>query len=117
MKLYRNLCEAVVHVLEEIFIENRYADKAIEKLLKQNTRWGARDRRFIAETTYDIVRWYRLLGYLSDSSPDDFWKRMGTWFLLNKNPELPAWEEFEGLNGRTILEKYQQAQQVRKIHE
>ncbi len=50
-KLYRNLCEAVVHVLEEIFIENRYADKAIEKLLKQNPKWGARDRRFIAETT------------------------------------------------------------------
>jgi 16S rRNA (cytosine967-C5)-methyltransferase len=116
VKLYRNLCEAVVQVLESIFIENRYADKAIEKMLKQNARWGARDRRFIAETSYDVVRWYRLLGYLSDA-PNDFWKLMGTWFLLNKNPGLPPWSEFNGLNSTDILNRYEQAKKVRKIHE
>lgn len=117
VKLYRNLCEAVVQVLESIFVENRHADKAIEKMLKQNSRWGSRDRRFIAETAYDIVRWYRLLGYLSEAPPNDFWKLMGTWFLLNKNPGLPDWDEFDGLSSKTILERYQEAQQIRKIHE
>ncbi|MGC4022908.1 MAG: RsmB/NOP family class I SAM-dependent RNA methyltransferase [Cyclobacteriaceae bacterium] len=116
VKLYRNLCEAVVQVLESIFVENRYADKAIEKMLKQNQRWGARDRRFIAETAYDIVRWYRLLGYLSDA-PDDFWKLMGTWFLLNGNPDLPTWDEFKNLDKRKILQKYEEAKQSRKINE
>jgi len=92
MKLYRNLCEAVVHVLEEIFIENRYADKAIEKLLKQNPKWGARDRRFIAETTYDIVRWYRLFGKLADASENDFWKLLSVWCIWNEI-RLPDWPE------------------------
>jgi 16S rRNA (cytosine967-C5)-methyltransferase len=116
VKLYRNLCEPVVQVLDSIFNENRYADKAIEKLLKQNPRWGARDRRFIAETTYDVVRWYRLLGYLSDT-PDDFWRLMGAWFLLNGSQDLPPWKEFYGLTANQILEKYEQVKDTRKIHE
>lgn len=116
VKLYRNLCEAVVQVLESIFNDGRYADKAIEKMLKQNQRWGSRDRRFIAETAYDIVRWYRLLGYLSDA-PNDFWRLMGAWFLLNKNPDLPQWKEFGDLTSKVILDKYEQAKQIRKINE
>src|SRR3954464_11074499 len=101
MKLYRNLCESVVHVLEEIFIEDRYADKVIEKVLKQNPKWGARDRRFIAETTYDIVRWYRLLRELAGLPPDshgsdDYWKIFAASMHL-QNIELPHWTEFSSL--------------------
>ena len=61
MKLHRNIVEAILRSLQEIFVENKYADKVIERVLKSNPKWGGRDRRFIAETTYDIVRWYRLL--------------------------------------------------------
>src|SRR6478736_5781261 len=108
MKLYRNLCEAVVGVLEEIFIENRYADKVIEKTLKQNPKWGARDRRFIAETTYDIVRWYRLFVNLADTQKDDFWKLLGAWCLYNRE-ELPPWEEFGDLNKKDFFERLDKA--------
>lgn len=101
MKLYRNLTEAVVDGLRQIFIDNRYADKVIEKILKQNPKWGARDRRFIAETTYDVVRWYRLFGELTQAAPDDFWKRVGAWVLW-KGEELPAWPEFYGLGQRSF---------------
>jgi 16S rRNA (cytosine967-C5)-methyltransferase len=51
MKLFVNLARAVVDALELIFEQNKYADKVIENVLKQNPKWGARDRRFIAETT------------------------------------------------------------------
>ena len=115
-KLYRNLCEAVIETLNSIFNEKKHADKAIEKMLKKDVRWGARDRRFIAETTYNVVRWYRLLSYLSNA-PDDFWKLMGTWFLLNGNDSLPDWDEFIALNPKTILNKYELAKQIRKINE
>ncbi|HCW08746.1 MAG TPA: RNA methyltransferase [Cytophagales bacterium] len=116
VKLYRNLCEAVTQVLYSVFTENKYADRVIEKVLKQNPRWGARDRRFIAETSYDIVRWYRLLGYLSDT-PDDYWRLMGTWFLLNKHANLPPWIEFQDLESKVILEKYESVKHIRKISE
>ncbi len=61
MKIYKNLVDALVKTLEEIFDKNRYADKAIEYLFKDQPKWGARDRRFVAETIYDVVRQYRLL--------------------------------------------------------
>ena len=61
MKLHQNIVDAIIRSLHEIFDENKYADKVIERVLKSNPKWGGRDRRFIAETTYDIVRWYRLL--------------------------------------------------------
>ena len=68
MKLYRNLSEAVIQGLQSIFTDNKYADKVIEKILKSNPKWGARDRRFIAETIYDIVRWHRLFKEIAETS-------------------------------------------------
>lgn len=70
--MHRSTTTAVIEALNEIFSEGRYADKVIEKVLKQNPKWGARDRRFIAETTYNIVRWYRLLQELSQPHSNDF---------------------------------------------
>ncbi len=116
MKLYRNLTEAVVASLHEIFIEKRYADKVIEKVLKQNPKWGARDRRFIAETTYDIVRWHRLFYNLVDCDPEDFWKLLGAWCIWNKI-DPPDWDEFQGLNKPTFYERWDKAQHVIKIKE
>ncbi|MBK8563266.1 MAG: RsmB/NOP family class I SAM-dependent RNA methyltransferase [Saprospiraceae bacterium] len=60
MKLHRPLVEAVAEALFQIFQEGKYADKVIERLLKSNPRWGSRDRAFIAENTYEMVRWWRL---------------------------------------------------------
>jgi 16S rRNA (cytosine967-C5)-methyltransferase len=116
VKLYRNLCEAVVEGLQSIFTDNKYADKVIEKILKSNPKWGARDRRFIAETIYDIVRWYRLFREVSGAEEDDFWKLLGVWCLWN-NTEFPDWEEFEGLNRKKIEARYEEVQSNRKIRE
>ena len=60
MRLHRNLVLAVIKVLDGVFNQDLYADKTIEKILKQDKRWGSRDRGFIAETSYEIVRWKRL---------------------------------------------------------
>ena len=116
MKLYRNLCEAVIQGLEMIFVEHKYADKIIEKTLKQNPKWGARDRRFIAETTYDIVRWYRLFKHLTAASEFDFWKLLGAWCIWNKF-DLPPWEEFASLDRKRFWELYDKAKAVRKLRE
>ena len=72
-KPHRILLQAIVNSLNVIFTEGKYADKVIEKTLKENPKFGGRDRRFIAETTYDIVRNYRLLSYLANTTTD-FWQ-------------------------------------------
>ncbi len=116
MKLYHNLCEAVVQGLETIFVGEKYADKVIEKTLKQNPKWGARDRRFIAETTYDIVRWYRLFKHLTAARENNFWDLLGAWCLWNK-VELPRWDEFDRLDKKKFWESYEEVKPVRKLRE
>jgi 16S rRNA (cytosine967-C5)-methyltransferase len=86
MKLYINITRAVIQALQLIFEEHKYADKVIEKVLKQNPKWGARDRRFIAETTYDIVRWQRLLQNITEAEANDYWKLLGGWCVLHQIP-------------------------------
>jgi len=116
LKLFRNLTEAVADALHEIFEEGRYADKVIEKVLKQNPKWGARDRRFIAETTYDIVRWHRLFYNLIECEPNDYWRLIGAWCFWNRI-DLPRWDEFQAMNKAAFFERWDQAQHLLKIKE
>lgn len=116
MRLHRGTSEAVVQSLKLIFEENRYADKVIEKVLKQNSRWGARDRRFIAETTYDIVRWYRWFRELGQVKGNDFWRLLGVWCILS-GVDLPAWDEFKGLSADAVLSAEKKNVYSRKVRE
>ena len=116
MRLHRTTCVAVVNSLEQIFVEKKYADKVIEKTLKLDSRWGARDRKFIAETTYDIVRWYRFFRSVSNAKGDDFWTLLAVWCAAH-DIQLPDWKEFEGVNYRALQTKVNENHPVRKIHE
>ncbi|MCU0382662.1 MAG: RsmB/NOP family class I SAM-dependent RNA methyltransferase [Cyclobacteriaceae bacterium] len=116
MKLFRNTTYAVLEALKQIFEEKKYADKVIEKVLKQNSKWGARDRRFIAETTYDIVRWYRLLQFVAEAEEHNYWKLFGAWCALNEH-ELPDWDELHGVNRKTILKRYDDARKQLAVFE
>jgi 16S rRNA (cytosine967-C5)-methyltransferase len=60
-KLHPHLIEGIVNALLEIFQNGRYADKVVELTLKSRPKWGARDRRFFAESVYECVRWRRRL--------------------------------------------------------
>ena len=116
--LHRGTSTAVIEALREIFEEGRYADKVIEKVLKQNPKWGSRDRRFIAETTYNIVRWYRLLHEMS-GIPDNsinYWKLFATWMHL-QGMELPSWAEFSSLKFDHWENRLAKARSIRKIRE
>lgn len=64
MKIHNVLIEGVVSALTEVFVEGKKSDKVIEKLLKSNPKWGSRDRAFVAEQTYEVVRWWRKLQFL-----------------------------------------------------
>ena len=103
MKLHNNTIRGVHQALEAIFVEGQYADKVIERTLKSNPKWGAKDRSFIAETTYEMVRWWRLVNFLSPSN--DPWDHFGTYWLMQGN-ELPPWDEFARLQPEKIKSKY-----------
>ena len=119
MKLYRNLVQAVIIALQDIFEDAQYADKVIERVLRSNPKWGARDRAFIAENVYELVRWYRLLYELNGGPPKteaDWWRLFGIGQILQGYP-LPPWEEFQGLDSNAILENRKKLRSIRKIEE
>jgi 16S rRNA (cytosine967-C5)-methyltransferase len=113
VKIYKNLVEGVVQSLEKIFNEGRYTDRVIEFLFKDQKKWGARDRRFVAETTYDIVRNYRLLQELSGNSTD-FYKLIGVYLILHDS-DLPAWEEFKDIDKKSVEQKWNEAKNIRAV--
>ena len=123
MRLHRNLVEAIITNLSQIFTENRYADKVIEKTLQSNPKWGARDRAFIAENTYEIVRWWRWLFFLADEdfstsgnapSQEQLWKIFGIWQISLSN-ELPDWQEFKGIFPKKIFDRIEESKKTRKV--
>ncbi|AGA77432.1 tRNA/rRNA cytosine-C5-methylase [Echinicola vietnamensis DSM 17526] len=104
MRLYSNTVKGVVNAIEEIFYDQQYADKVIERTLKSNKKWGARDRGFIAESVYEMVRWWRLINEVSPS--EDLYHLFGTYWLLQGH-HLPPWEEFEGVHVNAVKRKYE----------
>ncbi len=120
MRLHRNLVFAVIDGLIEIFNEGGYADKVIAKQLKRDKRWGSRDRSFIAETTYDIVRWKRLYAAIADVGEPferkDLWRMFAVWCTL-RGIKLPDWPQIEETPTRRIKGRFDEFSNIRKLRE
>lgn len=97
---YPPLVRVVARNLCAIFLEQRYADKVIEQALRSNPKAGSRDRAFIAETTYEVLRYMRLYAELLGRAPQneyDFWQIIGVHFAYTE-AGLPDWQEFKPLH-------------------
>ena len=119
MKIHRVLASAVVTGLKEILLEHAQADVVVSKLLQSNSNWGARDRNFIAQNIYHIVRYKRLFEFVSNEETwgeSSIWRALGTKLLLD-GITLPDWAEFAELKADDITDRYKEANQVRKIRE
>lgn len=120
MRLHRNLVFTVIDSLRDIFNEGVYADKAVEKALKRDKRWGARDRKFVAETIYEIVRWKRLYAEIADVkepySRPNLWRMFSVWCVLKGIP-LPDWNQIEPTPSRRIKGRFDELSKIRKFRE
>ncbi|WP_127021083.1 RsmB/NOP family class I SAM-dependent RNA methyltransferase [Flagellimonas beolgyonensis] len=120
MRLHRNLVFAVIDALQMIFNDGEYADKVIEKVLRYDKRWGARDRAFIAETTYDIVRWKRLYTEIAEAhepyTRPHLFRLFGVWCVL-RGIKLPDWKQLEGTPERRIKGRFDELSKIRKFRE
>ena len=120
MKLHRNLVFAVIDGLDLIFNEDEYADKVVQKVLKIDKRWGSRDRGFIAQTIYEMVRYKRLYTEIADiRAPyrrQDLFRMWAVWAVL-KGIELPDWKQIEPTPERRIKGKFDELSKIRKFRE
>jgi 16S rRNA (cytosine967-C5)-methyltransferase len=103
---YKNLFIGITETLHNVFFENKYADRELEKMLKSNRKWGSKDRAFIAETVYDTVRWKRMIeaSMGKEVAPDNLWEFVGTWFVLEEE-KLPFWDEFKKVSVKDVLKR------------
>jgi 16S rRNA (cytosine967-C5)-methyltransferase len=120
LKLHRPLAATVIQALHQIFGEGHYPDKVIERVFKANRKLGSRDRRFVAETVYETVRWWRLLWAALETEPTTeergLWRLLGAQLVL-AGERLPSWDEFRGLDEARIRRAYERAQEVPAIRE
>jgi 16S rRNA (cytosine967-C5)-methyltransferase len=115
MKMHRLLAEAAAETIKLVFKEHRVLDHALAEAFENHPKWGKRDRGFIAETAFEVVRWRRALGFVADSEETDAmcaaqWRRMGY--------EIPEWWKFKGASPEEMaMRELQLAGQPRAIRE
>jgi 16S rRNA (cytosine967-C5)-methyltransferase len=111
---------AVVDGLDMIFNEGIYASKAVEQTLKRDKRWGSRDRGFIAETIYDIVRWKRLYAEIAEVKEPfnraNFFRLFTVWAVL-RGISLPDWKQLEDTPTRRIKGRFDELSKIRIYRE
>ncbi len=120
MRLHRNLVYTTIDSLNAIFNEGEYADKVVARALKKDKRWGSADRKFVAETIYEIVRWKRLYAEIAEVREpfdrDNLWRMFAAWAVLRGYP-IPDWRQFEGTPERRIKGRFAELSKSRTIRE
>ena len=119
-KVHAVLAEAVFDALRDIFASDKHAGAVIEKTLHSHKKWGARDRRFVAENVYDITRWWRLYWAILDQKP--CFTDQALWMLLGLNlykthKELPQNPECDLLEIDVIEKRKSELQHIRAVRE
>ncbi len=120
MRLHRNLVFTTIDSLMAIFNDGEYADKVVARALKKDKRWGSHDRKFVAETIYEIVRWKRLYVEIAEVKEpfdrDKIWRIFAVWAVL-RGYNLPDWKYFEETPVRRIKGKFDELTKTRKFKE
>ena len=115
MKMHRILAVATAEIVNSVFNDHKVLDYELANAFGANPNWGKRDRSFIAETVFEVVRWRRALGFLVGSDETTAlcaaqWVRMGF--------DLPEWWSYTGATAETIKARETElADQPRTIRE
>ncbi len=99
MRMHRFLADAAAGICKTVFKEHKVLDHELAAVFQANKKWGKRDRGFVAETVFEVVRWRRALGFLADSEEAVAlcaaqWVRMGY--------ELPEWWRYKGVSAEEM---------------
>jgi 16S rRNA (cytosine967-C5)-methyltransferase len=95
MRMHRILAEAAAEVIRAVFDGRRVLDRVLAEAFERHPKWGKRDRSFVAETAFEVVRWRRALEFVADGAEAESlcaaqWRRMGF--------DLPDWWRFHGVS-------------------
>lgn len=92
----------------------------VARALKKDKRWGSADRKFVAETIYEIVRWKRLYAEIAEVKEpfdrDNLWRMFAAWAVL-RGYQIPDWTQLQGTPERKIKGRFDELSKNRAIKE
>ncbi len=117
MLKYHNLVIGIAEGLETILINQKSPAKVISTLFATHKKWGKKDRNFVAETIYDMVRWKSRIEAAQEEkiNQQNLFASIGVWFILKGETQLPDFKEFKGLDPIKILEQYNAKKEFPKV--
>jgi 16S rRNA (cytosine967-C5)-methyltransferase len=102
MKTHRILAEAAARILEAVLHQGRVLDHTLAAEFQHHPKWGRRDRSFVAETAFEVVRWRRALAFVADD-PSIAALCAAQW--LRMGHEIPQGWQFHGENPTAMQDR------------
>lgn len=93
VRIHRILAEAAEGLVRAVLDEGRVLDRVMAEAFKANAKWGKRDRGFVAESVWEVVRWRRALAFVADAEDVRAWLAV-VWRRMEL--EVPEWWSWEG---------------------
>jgi 16S rRNA (cytosine967-C5)-methyltransferase len=116
MKLHRPLLRAIEEGLNKVFVLHQQSEDVVSLLFQSHPEWGSRDRKFIAENIFDIIRFKRLYEYCGALSDENYFQNLiGIRLAISNYSGLELFFPNSSLN--TIAENAEAAKNIFKIRE
>jgi 16S rRNA (cytosine967-C5)-methyltransferase len=115
MKVHRILAEGALGLVRAVFRDKLVLDREVSASFEANPKWGRRDRSFVAETAYEVVRWRNTLEFLSGQSDAAAWCAV-QWMQMGL--DVPDWWAWQRITAEELAKRQNQlAEQPRTIRE
>lgn len=113
MKIHKILTDNIEEAITEIFDKKNHTAFVVQTTLAKDKRWGARDRRFMAETILNIVKHYRYLCFLTNQNEEKLVKKSAivACALWLEHQEIPEFYNNE-INVDIIAKKQLETSQL-----
>jgi 16S rRNA (cytosine967-C5)-methyltransferase len=115
MRLYPNLVRALAQALHQVFATRQsalsdsnlpIAERVLDELFKKNPKWGSRDRKWVAESFYTKVRFFRYFQQILLKTTD-----LNAWQAADAH----FWDDLAGLEMDYLEERA--AEPLRAVRE
>lgn len=120
LKYHKYQFTQIHDILTDVFKKGARADKAIEKIMRKNKKWKPRERSFVSDTTYDIIRNWRLLYTVANLDENlykkDFWTLVATWMVF-RTYDIPFDSSLEHVKQSEVEERLMRFANEFKIRE
>ena len=89
MRIHKPIFDVIVENIQLVFGDNHHIKYVIKKSLSENKKFGSRDRRFVADHTIELVRYFRYFAFLANTETDC--RKVVQVYFSNLITDLPIW--------------------------